>query len=252
MRATRYATALLLLAVPITVGLSWWRPAYGLALMLGLVLLTEQYAEILADGMEPLLMQLLPLYTNLEDYAPLRLVYANLVELWLLALLAIWFVRGVARGDLAVRPVACPVAWALAAIAVGATFVGGVVTGGDFKIALWEVRALGYLFGFSWFVPQVLERRRDFSALLWVIVVALGIKAIQGLYRYFVVLRMRLGLEDTFMAHEDPVMFVPLLFLLVTLVHYRVAGRLTRALALATPLATDSGPAASFFISRPR
>jgi O-antigen ligase len=228
--------ALLLVAVPITVGLSWWRPAYGLGLMLGLVLLTEQYGEILADGMEPILMGILPLYKNLEDFTPLTFVYANLVELWLVALVAIWFVRGVARGDLALRPPACPAAWTLAALAVGATFAGGVVTGGDFKIALWEVRALGYLFGFAWFVPQVLERRRDFSALLWVVVVALGAKAIQGLYRYFVVLRMQLGLDDTFMAHEDPVMFVPLLFLLVALVHYRAGGRLTRCLALATPL----------------
>jgi len=76
-----------------------------------------------------------------------------------------------------VRPVICPVALSLAALTVLVTFVIGVMTGGDFKIALWEVRALGYLFGLAWLVPQLVDRRRHVVVLLWVIVGALGIKA---------------------------------------------------------------------------
>ena len=212
------------------------RPLYGFAALVGLVLVTEQYPESLGIGIEPWLPQHVPLYTNIKDLTPLSLMYANALELWLVLLVVVWLVRGVAAGAIRIRPVLCPAAVSLAALTAIATFVAGVWTGGDFKIALWEVRAFGYLFGLIWFVPQIVERRRDVTVLLWVIVGALGIQACQGLYRYFVVLRMQMSLTGTFMAHEDPVMFVPLFFLLVLLLYYHVEPRLTRLLAVAAPL----------------
>ena len=225
----------LVLAVLPVIALSWWRPVAGFALLLTLVLLTEQYSDILAEGIEPFLLQNLPLFENLEDYTALSFVYANVLEVWILLLVGIWFVRGVARGDGPPRPMICPLASLAAAAVVAAAFVVGVQQGGDVKIALWEVRALGYLFGLSWLVPQLVERRRDLVLLLGVVGVTLGVKALQGLYRYVVELRMRMDLEDTFLAHEDPVMFIPVFFLLVALVHYRAEPRLTRLLALAAP-----------------
>jgi hypothetical protein len=225
---------LILAAVP-AVALAWWRPAAGFALLLGLVLLTEQYSEILAEGIQPFLLDTLPLFENLEDYTPLSFMYANLLEVWLLLLVGIWFVRAIARGETAWRPVVCPLAGLLAAATVTVAFVVGVQQGGDIKIALWEVRAFGYLFGLGWFVPQLVERRRDVRLLLTVLATALGVKALEGLYRYLVELRMQLDLEDTFLAHEEPVMFIPLFFLLVTLAHARTEPRLVRLLAFATP-----------------
>jgi len=226
----------LIVAVPVVLAALWAQPAYGYAALVGLVLLTEQYPEVLAEGIEPWVPQALPIFENIAQYTPLSFMHANIVELWLVLLAGVWFLRGVSRGEMRVRPVICPVALSLAALTVLVTFVIGVKTGGDFKIALWEVRALGYLFGLAWLVPQLMDRRRDMMVLLWVIVGTLGIKAFQGLYRYFVALRMQLALEDTFMAHEDPVMFVPLFFLLILLVHYRLERRLTRFLAVTTPI----------------
>src|SRR5262249_17508706 len=83
---------------------------------------------------------------------------------------------------------------------------------------------------------QLLERRTDLQIVLWALTLGLGGRAIEGLYRYVVTLRMQMDLEETFLAHEDPVMFIPLFFLLVTLIHYRVVPRLTRVLMAAVPL----------------
>jgi hypothetical protein len=224
------------LVAPVVLGLAWWRPVWGLVGLLGLVLVSDQYGQILAGEIEPFLLQALPLFENMEEYTPFSFAYTNLVELWLVLLTAIWFLRGLQQGTLRLRPVACQAAWVLAAATIGLTFVLGLQQGGDVKAALWEVRALGYLLGLGWLVPQILERPRDVRIVLWTVVLALGAKALQGLYRYFVVLRMQLALEDTFLAHEDPIMFIPLFFLLVTLRHYRVAPRLTRALMVAAPV----------------
>jgi O-antigen ligase len=223
--------------VALVVALTFWRPVWSLAGLLTVVLLWDQYGEILAEGLDPpFLLNLLPLFENVRDFTSLSFVYANVVELWLLLLALVWFLQGVQRGSLNLHPVACPPAWRLALLTFAATFVIGILTGGDPKIALWEVRALGYLFGFSWIVPQLLSRRADLHVVLWALTIGLGGRAIQGLFRYFVVLRMHIDLEATFLAHEDPVMFIPLLFLLVTLLHYRAAPRLRRALLVAVPL----------------
>src|SRR5262249_60323893 len=124
----------------------------------------------------------------------------------------------------------CPTGWPLALVPLASSFVIGIVPGVDPKIALWEVRALSYLFWFSWLLPQLLERRTDLQIVLWTLTLGLSGRAIQGFFRYVVTLRMQLDLEETFLAHEDPVMFIPLFFLLITLLHYRVLPRLTRAL----------------------
>ena len=119
---------------------------------------------------------------------------------------------------------------------IGAAFALGVASGGDVKPALWEVRALGYLLGLAWLVPQLVEQRRDVVLLAAVVTLSFGIKAFQGLYRYVVDLGLQLDLRQTFMAHEDPVMFVPLFFLFLGLHHYKTELLLRRLLLGATPL----------------
>jgi hypothetical protein len=223
--------AYLVIALPVVIGVSWVRPVYGFALLLGTALLTEEFEiNTLAGSIHPMLLQTLPIFRNLKDYTPLAGVQANAVELWLVLLVGIWAVRSMLAGRLRVRAVPCGAAWLLLALVLVVTFGLGVARGGDFKVALWEVRALGYLVGLAWLVPQILERRRDLELILGVIVLALGIKAIQGLFRYFVVLRMQLDLSETFMAHEDPVMFVPLFYLLAGLLHHRASPGLRKLL----------------------
>ena len=224
-------------ALPLVLGLTWWRPVYGFALLLGLVLLTEEFEiNTMAAGIEPWLLQTLPIFRNLQDYTPLAGVYANGVELWLALIVTIWLVKGLLARRLRLAPVPCPTAWLAALLTIATAFVLGVLSGGDLKPALWEVRALGYLLGLTWLVPQIVERRRDLVVVLGTIVLAFGAKALQGLYRYAVVLHMELDLRETFMAHEDPVMFVPVFFLLLGLWHYRAEPALRRLLLVATPL----------------
>jgi hypothetical protein len=224
-------------ALPIVLGLTWWRPVYGFTLLLGLVLLTEEFEiNTMAAGIEPWLLQTLPIFRNLQDYTPLSGVYANGVELWLALVVGVWVVQGLLARRLRLAPVPCPTAWLAALLTIATAFALGVATGGDLKPALWEVRALGYLLGLAWLIPQIVERRRDLVVILGTIVLALGTKALQGLYRYVVILHMELDLRETFMAHEDPVMFVPVFFLLLGLWHYRAEPGLRRLLMAATPL----------------
>src|SRR5207249_10505812 len=67
--------------VPIVAGLTWWRPVWGFAGFLGLVLISEQDPLGLAAGIEPPLDQL-RLVENIKEYTPLSFAYAHAVEIW--------------------------------------------------------------------------------------------------------------------------------------------------------------------------
>src|SRR5262245_50992806 len=117
----------LAMVIPFLVVLAWWRPAWAFAGLLGIVLVSEQYGEILAGNIQPFLLQALPLFTNLRDFTPFSFVYANIVELWLLLLALMWFLRSVQHGGLRLNPIVCPLAWSLAAVTVVLTFLLGVL-----------------------------------------------------------------------------------------------------------------------------
>ncbi len=229
--------AYLVIALPIVVGVTWWRPVYGFALLLGLALITEEF-EIgtLAGTIQPFSLQMLPIFRNLKDYTPFTGIAANAVEIWVVLLVGTWLIQGVLAHRLRLAPPPCTVAWILAVLTIALAFGIGIAAGGDVKPALWEVRALGYLLGLAWLVPQIVQRRSDLHLILWVVTLALGLKALQGLYRYFVILRTELDLNETFMAHEDPVMFVPLLLLGIVLIHERAAPALRRAILVSAPV----------------
>jgi hypothetical protein len=225
--------AYLAVGVPLVVGLAWWRPAYGMALLIGTVLLSEEYEiTTLAGRIEPFI---LPIFNSIESYTPLPLPL-NAIELCVLLLGATWVAQGIAARQLQFRPIPCAAAWAGAAAAILLTFAAGVATGGDRSTAIVEIRALVYFFGLAWLVPQLVQQRRDFAVIAGVMIAALGAKALQGLYRYVVVLGMDLDLTETFLAHEDPVMFVPLLFLAIALWHHGGPRILRWSLAVAGPL----------------
>jgi hypothetical protein len=231
------AIAYLVGALPMVIAVVWWRPLYGFVALLGLVLVTEEF-EIgtLATGIRPLLLEMLPIFRNLKDYTPLSPVVANAVELWLLLVVAAWLVKRALAWRLHVASPPCAGAWCLAVATIGLAFVLGIVAGGDVKVALWEVRALGYMLGLAWLVPQLVQGPRDVRLVLWVMTSALGLKALEGLYRYFGVLRMELDLGGTFVAHEDPVMFVPVIVLASLVARERMDDRLRRALLVTAPV----------------
>jgi len=234
----RAPMAFFVLAVPLVACISWWRPAYGFALLLGMASLIDEFTSdtgTIPTSIEALMSQAFPVFQNLKNYTPTG-VPANAIEIWLVVVGGIWLVQAILAGRLRPAPPPCSTAWLLAALTTALAFIFGIAGGGDVKVALWEVRAFGYLLGLAWLVPQLVERRRDLEVILWVFTVGFGLKAVQGLYRYFVVLGMNLGPAETFMAHEDPVMFVPLFFLLIAFVHYRAAPRLRLALMTSVPI----------------
>lgn len=111
----------------------------------------------------------------------------------------------------------------------------GLTSGGDLKITVVEIRPFWYMFVSYLLGYNLVRRKRDIRALFWLIIIAAGIKGVQGIYIYLIVLHGNLTGSNAIMSHEESFFFISLLLLLILLcLHYRYRPQLYAAL-LVTP-----------------
>ncbi len=100
----------------------------------------------------------------------------------------------------------------------------GLATGGDFLPSLWETRALFYMCIMFFLVPQIIESKDQVRNLVWVIILALTFKVVQGSAR-LVRLGFEFGGRTELTNHEDPLFFISLFSLLICFVLFKVRTR---------------------------
>lgn len=206
----------------------------SLSLLLFNVLLFDQYH---IPGFEPFTREV-GFFNNLKEIDWLPYFDAgmvNPVEIHLVLLISSLFILAGIRKDHPFKPVPVPGAFLLFAGALTLSFAYGIMGGGDFMVALWEVRALYYLCVMYLLVPQILSTKRQLNLLVWIFIAGITIKALQGVGR-FVQLGFTTGGLEVLTNHEDPVFTVTLFILLAGLLVYRVDNRQRRWLLILLPL----------------
>jgi O-antigen ligase len=109
--------------------------------------------------------------------------------------------------------------------------VHGVTTGGDFKTIVLEVRPFLYLFESYLLAYNLVTHKNHIKAFLWVMIVAAGVKGIQGCYIYYIVLHRSLLGQNEIMAHEDSFFFAALILLVILFsIHYNYRPQVFAAL----------------------
>ena len=137
----------------------------------------------------------------------------NLFELHLLLVVFIWFVKTCLQKGTNLRRVSLTLQSIMWGMWLVFSFVLGMQKGGEFLPALWECRALVYLSILSFFVPQVLQTKKDINGLVWVMIIGVTIKALEGVLRYADNGWSNVGYE-ALQAHEDP-LFISMLIVLL-------------------------------------
>jgi hypothetical protein len=206
------------LATAAVVLLTLYRLDIGLYLFVGSVLVFDQY---FIPGFHPLTFKV-SYFKNLKEITYLPTFSAgvlNPLELHLLLLIVVWmFVLSIRKdiGTVRIR------LWALAIIfyvaLIGWT-IYGLKRGGEFLVAMWELRALFYLGALYFLVPQIIQTKRQLRGLVWVCIAGITFKALQGCVR-FASLHFSLSGFDTLTNHEDPLFMLSLLVLLFGLVMF--------------------------------
>ena len=193
--------------------LSVFRIDYSLYLFIFTVLLFEQYA---IPGFATITHDV-SFFNNLKEISYVPYFHFGMIspfEIHILFLSFALLMHMAVRKDFTFKPISVWGAYLVFFACLVLAFLNGMRTGGDFMIALWEVRALFYLCLMYLIVPQILESKKQITMLFWVIIIGITIKALQGVAR-FVNLGFTTGGFDVLTNHEDPVFMITLLVLLI-------------------------------------
>lgn len=107
----------------------------------------------------------------------------------------------------------------------------GLTSGGDLKMTVVEIRPFWYFFESYLLAYNLIRHKRDLYAFFWLVIVAAGVKGLQGVYIYLVVLHGDLAGYNSIMSHEESFFCVALILLVVLFcVYYRYRPQLSAAL----------------------
>lgn len=225
--------------------LTYYRIDYSLFLLIGCVLLFEQFG---IPGFNPLTHSI-DYFKNIKEISYLPTISAgvmNIIEIHLALILFFWMFNLCISKRFSFTRI--PV-WGALLLFAGwmlTAFAYGLKTGAQFLTAIWEVRALFYFMIMYIAIPQAVQTKRQLNILLWIIIVAITIKALQGVGR-FVSLGFSFQGWAALTSHEDPVFMTTLFMLLAGLLLYNVRNMQRRVLIfLFLPLL------AGFFVSQRR
>ncbi len=208
--------------------LTFYRVDLGFDLFFAMVLTFDQFS---IPGSDPITLRV-HYFENLKQipYIPSNpLGVMNPLELQLALLLLAWFLAISFRRDTRIQG---QLGWGAALVffaAMGVSLTYGLKTGGAFLPSLWSVRALFY-FGFLYFfVPQVIQTRKQIETIMWIAIFAITFKAIQGGVR-LALLGFKFGPYTTLTNHEDPVFMNTLFIFLIALILFDVKTNQRKAL----------------------
>lgn len=203
--------------------LSLFRIDYSLYLFLFTVLLFEQFP---IPGF-PSITREVYFFSNLKEISYVPFFNAGVIsplEIHIIFITFAVFLHSTVRKDFILKPIAVWGAFLVFFMSYVLAFLNGLRSGGDFLVALWEVRALFYMFLMYLIVPQILSSKKQLTMLFWVIIIGVTIKALQGVIR-FVDLGFTTGGYAVLTNHEDPVFMVTLFVLLLGFILYNTGQK---------------------------
>jgi hypothetical protein len=162
-------------------------------------------------------------FSNLKEIRYLPFFEAGMVspaELHLIFLCSSLLIQATVRRDFEFIPIPVWFPFLFFYAIFVFSFLNGVRSGGDFLIALWEVRALFYLAVIYIIVPQIISTSKQIRILFWIFMFGIMIKGLQGGMR-FVELGYTTGGFDVLTNHEDPVFMVTIIVLLLGLIVFK-------------------------------
>jgi len=194
--------------------ISFYRIDLAFFVLIGMVLLFDQF--IVVPGGEPLTTSV-RYFDNLKQmpfFPSFSEGVMNPIEVQIALMLFGWFLAISAKKNVQVQKVPFSGLGLLLVLALVGSLGHGLGTGGDFLPSLWEVRALFYFILLYFLVPQIIQTREQISVLIWILIIVVAIKDLQGGLRFAELgfsFRGNLCLTN----HEDPVFTVDLIMLLI-------------------------------------
>ena len=193
--------------------LSFYRLDWGFNVLLGAILLFDQYSQ---HASQPLTLAV-HYFQNLKENPYLPSADAAVVspfELHLLLVVFVWLVYFIIHKQGGFRTIPL---WQIVLLLfawLAFSFSYGMIKGGNLLPGLWESRALVYLGVFYFLVPQIVKTRQHLRSIVWVCIAVVSFKAFQGIV-YFVSSGFSFWNESYMTASQEDSLFIVLLMMLL-------------------------------------
>lgn len=215
----------------------WHYPRTSLFVLLAAVCLFELYETHYSDAIT----DKVPFFWNVNTifqtyaHANVKAVPLNLMEVFLLTAGACSAVHAVYTNRVNLRTGALfmPILVYIGFVTWG--WVHGVMSGGDNKIALQEVRSQFYFLLAYLFAVNVVRDRKQINVLLWIMVLCVGLKGILYTFRRYVTIGGMPLPDQGVGSHEEAFLFDGFVVLLIVLLLCGVHKRMQTVMWLLLP-----------------
>jgi hypothetical protein len=231
-----YVLALALVVVPVLV---WSRPQLGPVVLITAALMVEQVrytsrAPEFVPVTQAHPIAPIPLTSHIPLFSGIGSAHIEPADLLLLGVLIIFLARTAAIPRHWPDSHVSRAVYALLA-AVGMGVVVGIMHHGTLRVALMETRPYVYLAAMFTLTAVLVRSRSAVRMVLWALVIAVGLKAVQCVYVFAQVRAMR-PRPDSMIGHEVALFFAIFIFLVAALWLFDVPGALRTTATWLLPL----------------
>ncbi|HLJ69540.1 MAG TPA: O-antigen ligase family protein [Chloroflexota bacterium] len=213
--------------------LIWQDPARGVyVLFLAAVMMETQFDKTVPNDW---MARWLPFFLDISSWTKIRFIF-SLAEIFMVLVLLIWFLRGIAKRNLTFNfgTLGLPIGLYMSMVAVGE--LHAVLGGGNARLSLWEIRAQVYMLVAYILACNILRTRKQIVTLLWLLVAGTLFRAFDGIIRYMTLLRGRKQLNPPYVfSHEEAFFLVAVVTLALIFLLYGGPKWLRRATYLSVP-----------------
>jgi hypothetical protein len=208
------------LVLPLLLQWLWQRPVRGVYLLVAATMVLEQNfsAHNYADDIGGYVY----FYQDIQSWTHIRGPAFSLAELFMVVLLLIWLLKGIAARNLRFDrgTLMRPVGFYMLMVLIGE--VHGLMSGGNTTLSLWEVRSQAYMFVAYILACNLVRTRAEVNIIIGIVMVGTAIKGLQGVVRYYLELHGNLHSVESILPHEQSFFFN--LFIIMTAILYLYGG----------------------------
>jgi hypothetical protein len=218
------------LAIPIV---CWRVPAAGVFLLVACALLIEEYPSIAS---EKTITESIPLFKSLATGVGLAGVGINPAEILIATVAGTWVMKAAAEGAFSLPRSHVAAGVGLMLLAVLAGEAHGLASGSNVTASLWELRPWLYLPCVYVLAAQVLKTQRLVCGVLWTLVIATGLKGLEGTIRWASHANRVTSPPEQILGHEEALFMGLFILLTAALWLLRIKGRLRQVATSLLPL----------------
>lgn len=202
----------------------WKEPVRGVYVLFGAAALLAAYVE---TGLTDYIGWYLPFFEDIKSSTHIGIVVSP-AEVFMTLTLVIWLLKGIAERNLHFDRGSLMLLIGLYMVIVLVAEGRGLTSGGSLRDSLWEVRSQAYMLVAYVLVCNLVKTRSQLRNLLWIFLIVVGVRGIEGTFQYLFVLRAQDISTHQLYPHEQSYFFNGFLVLTIVLFVYGGSHRMKR------------------------